>query len=210
MCCFFNNNCLRPRVLINTVQGARGPIGPQGPQGAQGNQGPIGPQGPQGEQGVQGPIGPQGEQGIQGIQGPIGPQGEAGTSATSIGVYTGLATDTTVNAGAIIPVVLSVETPDSDFTVSNNAITFAEAGYYLVTYSANGSVSSGTFSVSLYENDVEIAGETLLLSTSANETSQGSKTIIYNPTAGDSISLYNTSANTATINGAAITVVKLA
>ena len=92
--------------------------------------------------------------------------------------------------------------------VTDNAVNLPEAGSYLVSYFANGSVPTGDLSVSLYLDGVPIAGEVI----SAGDSSSGdvslSKTILLTTTGGGALSIYNTSAETATLTGASITVLK--
>ena len=239
MCSLFNNcncncnrNCNNNPIVIrgprgeSGATGPRGPIGPQGatgPQGAQGIPGPIGPigpqgpigvtgaTGPQGPQGVPGPIGPTGPQGpigatgATGPQGPVGPQGPAGTIDV---LYAGTNTTQTVTAGAIIPISSIATTPASTLSVSSNAVNLPEAGSYLVSYFANGDGST-LFELSLYQDGVLIPGETITVANTGTSDS-ASKTILVNTTGAGTLSIYNTSANTVTLDSATITVVKVA
>ena len=233
--CFFNcgncnqncgcNNQFR-RVIIPpvAVQGARGPQGPQGPVGPIGPQGPtgatgatgaigpigpVGPAGATGATGPQGPVGPTGATGATGPQGPAGatgatgPQGPAGTSQA---IYAD-STIATVASGAIIPIVLSESSPASTMTVDGNEITLTEAGSYLVSYYTEGSVATGDYETSLYLNGVAIPDESI---TFVGSSGAGSKTILLNTAAGDTLSIYNTSDTDATVNNASITVLKVA
>ena len=224
--CNRNNNC-------NCCRGPRGPIGPTGATGARGPQGPQGATGPAGPQGPIGPVGPTGATGAVGPQGPIGPvgpvgatgatgatgpqgpvgatgatgpQGPIGPAGTSQAIYAGT-TIATVGAGAIVPIALIAQSPASTMTVSDNEVNITETGSYLVSYFAGGSVTTGDFIVSLYLNDVAIANENIVQSDSVGA---GSKTVLLNLSAGDSISLYNTSATEATLSSASITVLKVA
>ena len=95
-------------------------------------------------------------------------------------------------------------------SVANNAITVTDEGEYLVSYFANGSVPSDNFTVALYLNGSAVSNETLTITSTANETASGSKTILLTVPAGGTLSLYNTSAQTATLTGASITVLKTA
>ncbi len=194
-----NNNpiIIRGPVGPTGATGARGPIGPQGATGA------TGPQGPAGPVGATGPIGPVGPQGATGATGPQGPAGPAGTSDA---IYANLS-GTTATSGSIIPLALDTATPTTTMSVSGNAVNITEAGTYLVSFFANGSVPTGDFSTSLYQNGSAIAGESIIIDDS---TGAGSKTILVNAGAGDTLSIYNTSAQTATFSGASLTVVKLA
>ena len=174
--------------------------GPQGPTGATGARGPIGPQGATGATGPQGPAGPTG---ATGATGPIGPQGPAGTGDA---IYANLA-GTTAVSGAIIPLSFDTATPTTTMSVTDNAVNITETGTYLVSFFANGSVPIGDFSTSLYQNGVAVTGESIIISDSSGA---GSKTVLVNAVAGDTLSIYNTSAQTATLSGASLVVLKLA
>ena len=232
--CNCNNNC-RQRVIIGPQGpvGPRGPVGPTGPTGAtgatgatgpqgpigltgatgatgatgpQGPIGPIGPIGPQGPQGEQGPIGLTGATGAtgatgpQGPAGPIGPQGEPG-SADALYASSGAST---VAAGATIPLTLNTATPESTITVGANAVTLTEAGYYLVTYYLTG--ESNVLSYSLNLNGASIS--TVVNESNGENTT--SKTVLINATAGSSLTLVNTSAESIVVTDAGITVLKVA
>ncbi|MBR1983570.1 MAG: hypothetical protein IKA12_02655, partial [Clostridia bacterium] len=98
-------------------------------------------------------------------------------------------------------------TADTSMTVTDNSVTLTEDGVYLVSYYANGSVATGEFITSLYENGTAITDESIISTDSAGAQS---KTILFNGTAGDTLAIYNTSAETATYTGASLTVLKLA
>lgn len=180
MCCIFGSNSCCNRCSGRTV--IRGPIGPTGATGARG---PIGPQGP---------VGPTGA---------VGPQGPAGTSDA---IYANSGTSV-VAPSAIIPLALSASSPASSMSVSGNAVNITEAGSYLVTYFSSGSVPTGEMSTSLYLNDAIITNESIIQADSAGA---GGKTILLNLSAGDTLSIYNTSTETASLTGASITVLKIA
>ena len=116
----------------------------------------------------------------------------------------------TVATNTIIPLTQTAATTDTTMSVANNAITVTDEGEYLVSYFANGSVPSDNFTVALYLNGSAVSNETLTITSTANETASGSKTILLNVPAGGTLSLYNTSAQTATLTGASITVLKTA
>jgi len=186
-------------------QGPAGPIGPQGPTGATGATGAIGPQGPQGPvgpTGATGATGPIGPVGPTGATGPVGPQGPAGLG-DALYACSGAQT---VDADAIIPIALISSTPDTSISVLDNAVTLSEDGVYLVSYFSSGDVPAGDFVTSLYLNGSALTDETIVQSNGAGA---GSKTIVIDATAGDELSLYNTSARPSTLTGASITVVKL-
>ncbi len=209
MCCFFNNqnNC-RNNCQCNRIA-LRGPIGPTGATGARGPigpQGPVGPAGPQGPVGATGAVGPQGPVGATGATGPIGPQGLPGIN-DGITLETGAST---VATNTIIPLVQTVITTDGTLTTTGNSITLP-AGVYFVSYSADGYSADGTLSTSLYLNDAPIANQTLVDGdTSATNPAQQSKTVLINTVDGGTLSLYNTSADTATLSNASLTALRMA
>ena len=213
MCCsFFNGNCRNNCDRFTVVRGPMGPTGPQGARGPIGPQGPQGPVGPTGATGAVGPIGPQGPVGATGATGatgavgPIGPVGPQGPAGTNDGLYASVGA-AVVQPGTIIPLTLDTATADTSMSVTDNDVTFSEAGTYLISYFSNGSVATGDFSTSLYLNDSPISGESIVQSNSAGA---GSKTILLSVSAGDTLSLYNTSATEATLSSASITALKLA
>ena len=183
--------------------GAVGPQGPAGPVGATGPQGPVGATGATGPQGPVGPVGATGPQGPVGATGATGPQGPAGTNDA---LYASSGT-ATVATGAIIPITLTTATADTSMTVSDNEVNVTEAGTYLVSYFTSGEVATNELITSLYLNGVAIANETL---NQESTVGAGSKTILLTLSAGDTLSIYNTSVSAATLSGASLTVLKLA
>ena len=212
MCCLFGGNCNHnscncQRCNQNPVV-IRGPIGPTGATGARGPIGPQGATGPAGPTGATGAVGPQGPIGPTGPQGPVGPQGPIGPAGTSDAIYAGTNTTQTVDAGAIIPISEIASTPISDFSVVGNAVNIPDAGTYLVSYFANGDGAT-EFELSLYQNGVQIPGETITIANTGTSDS-ASKTILVNTTGASTLSIYNTSANAVTLDSATITVAQLA
>ena len=209
-----NNNpvIIRGPVGPTGATGARGPIGPQGATGATG---PQGPQGPIGERGATGPVGPagpigatgpQGPTGATGPQGPTGATGPQGPAGTNDAIYANSGTIAVVD-GSIIPIALTTATADTTMSVTDNAVNITETGVYLVSYFADGEVANDDFNVSLNVNDAPVANETL---TFPAVSGLGSKTILLSLNAGDTVSLRNTSGETATLTDASITLLKLA
>ena len=223
MCCLFgcNNNCNCSNQNVRFIRGPQGPQGPtgaRGPIGPQGATGPIGPQGPTGATGATGPIGPQGPTGATGATGPIGPQGPTGAtgpqgpqgvSGTNDIIYAGSNTTQTVASGAIVPITEIASTPTTTLSVVGNEVILPEAGNYLVSYFVNGSVPTGNLSYSLYLNGAPITGEAILMS-SAGDIEAGGKTILITTTDAGTLSVYNTSDETASLTSATITVLKTA
>lgn len=158
-----------------------------------------GPMGPAGPQGARGPIGP------QGATGPIGLQGPSGTNNILYAQYLG----GTVATNSIIPLTFSNATVGSTISVVGNSINLP-AGTYLITYSVDGSVPTGDLSTSLYLNGAPIPNEVITQTNTANANSAASKTALITVPAQSTLSLYNTSADTATLTNASITAVKTA
>ncbi len=201
-CCNNNPIIIRGPQGATGATGARGPIGPQGatgPAGPVGATGPIGPVGPRGRTGATGPIGPQGPTGATGPQGPVGPAGTNDAIYASISASTVLSDD-------IIPLALTLATSDTTMSVSDNAVNITQTGVYLISYFADGDVATDNFSVGLFINDFPVANETL---TFTQPSGLASKTILFFLNAGDTVSLYNTSDETATINTASLTLLRL-
>ena len=224
---FFNccnngcNNCnCRQRVIVGPQgpQGPRGPVGPTGPTGAtgatgatgpQGPQGPIGltgatgPQGPIGLTGATGPQGPQGPIGLTGATGPQGPQGEQGPAGTSDALFANSGAST-LEGGETAPLNLNTATPDTTMSVSANAVTVTESGYYLVSYYLSGSSTNTNYSLNL--NDTVVS--TLL--NVDEDINTLSKTLILNIPAGSSLTLSNSGTSTINVVNTGLTVLKIA
>jgi hypothetical protein len=91
-------------------------------------------------------------------------------------------------------------------SVSASGVNITEEGPYLVSYYVSGSTTANELVTSLYLNGSAITDETLEQSANAGA---ASKTIILLLTAGDSLTLVNTSDNDITLSAASITVLKL-
>ena len=215
-----NNECCCRRIYLRGPMGQTGPSGPRGPIGPQGPAGPtgatgatgaVGPQGPIGLTGPQGPAGPTGATGATGAvgpQGPIGPTGPQGPAGTADAIYA-TSTISTVASDSIIPLTINTLSPASTMSVVDNAVNITQDGTYLVSYFANGSTATDNFGISLYRNGVEIAGESVLENIAAGDITSISKTALITASAGDLISVYNTSGSDATIDNGALTVVRI-
>ena len=212
-------------------QGVPGPVGPQGPAGATGPQGPqgltgatgaVGPQGPQGETGATGAVGPQGPAGAIGPQGPqgetgatgaVGPQGPAGATGPQgpAGVsYTVHAENTateSVATNTIIPISQTAQSTGGTFTVSNNAVN-VPIGEYLVTFGGAASTTGATQkTITLYVNGA--ASNNVVYDGSDTGITSAAKTVYLNFSSPGTLSIYNTTADTASFNNAFITVTQL-
>ena len=190
--------------------GATGAIGPQGPAGATGPQGPQGETGatgaigPQGPAGATGPQGPQGETGPQGPQGETGPQGPAGVSYT---VHAENTATESVATNAIIPISQTAQSTGGTFTVSNNAVN-VPIGEYLVTFGGAASTTGATQkTITLYVNGA--TSNNVVYDGSDTGITSAAKTVYLNFSSPGTLSIYNTTADTASFNNAFITVTQL-
>ena len=213
------------------LTGATGAVGPQGPAGATGPQGPqgetgatgavgpqgpagaIGPQGPQGETGATGAVGPQGPAGAIGPQGPqgetgatgaVGPQGPAGVSYT---VHAENTATESVATNTIIPISQTAQSTGGTFTVSNNAVN-VPIGEYLVTFGGAASTTGATQkTITLYVNGA--ASNNVVYDGSDTGITSAAKTVYLSFSSPGTLSIYNTTADTASFNNAFITVTQL-
>lgn len=211
--------------------GATGPQGPQGPQGLTGATGAVGPQGPAGATGPQGPqgetgatgavgpqgpagaIGPQGPQGETGATGAVGPQGPAGATGPQgpAGVsYTVHAENTateSVATNTIIPISQTAQSTGGTFTVTNNAVN-VPIGEYLVTFGGAASTTGATQkTITLYVNGA--TSNNVVYDGSDTGITSAAKTVYLNFSSPGTLSIYNTTADTASFNNAFITVTQL-
>ncbi len=133
--------------------GSTGAIGPTGPTGATGTAGSQGPTGPTGSTGATGPTGPTGATGAAstvtgptgatgstGATGPTGPTGATGAGGT-LGYWGSFwSTQDQTAAAANTEYLITYNNTDPDSSgvsiVSNSRVTFAYAGVYSITYSA--------------------------------------------------------------------------
>ena len=188
-------------------QGVPGPVGPQGPAGATGPQGPQGLTGATGAVGPQGPagaIGPQGPQGETGATGAVGPQGPAGVSYT---VHAENTATESVATNTIIPISQTAQSTGGTFTVSNNAVN-VPIGEYLVTFGGAASTTGATQkTITLYVNGA--ASNNVVYDGSDTGITSAAKTVYLNFSSPGTLSIYNTTADTASFNNAFITVTQL-
>ena len=200
-------------------QGVPGPVGPQGPAGATGPQGPqgetgatgaVGPQGPAGAIGPQGPQGETGATGAVGPQGPagaIGPQGPQGPAGVSYTVHAENTATESVATNTIIPISQTAQSTGGTFTVSNNAVN-VPIGEYLVTFGGAASTTGATQkTITLYVNGA--ASNNVVYDGSDTGITSAAKTVYLNFSSPGTLSIYNTTADTASFNNAFITVTQL-
>lgn len=221
MGCLCRNNIYpcNPPARLCSVLGPRGPVGPQGipgPRGFNGLRGPQGvpgPVGPQGPAGATGPQGPQGETGATGATGAVGPQGPAGATGPQgpAGVsYTVHAENTateSVATNTIIPISQTAQSTGGTFTVSNNAVN-VPIGEYLVTFGGAASTTGATQkTITLYVNGA--TSNNVVYDGSDTGITSAAKTVYLSFSSPGTLSIYNTTADTASFNNAFITVTQL-
>lgn len=218
MGCLCRNNIYpcNPPARLCSVLGPRGPVGPQGipgPRGFNGLRGPQGVPGPVGPQGPAGATGPQGPQGLTGATGAVGPQGPAGATGPQgpAGVsYTVHAENTateSVATNTIIPIAQVAQSTGGAFTVSNNAVN-VPIGEYLVTFGGAASTTGATQkTITLYVNGA--TSNNVVYDGSDTGITSAAKTVYLNFSSPGTLSIYNTTADTASFNNAFITVTQL-
>ena len=222
MGCLCRNNiypCNPPARLCSVIAGPRGPVGPQGIpgprgfnglRGPQGVPGPVGPQGPAGATGPQGPQGETGATGAVGPQGPagaIGPQGPQGPAGVSYTVHAENTATESVATNTIIPISQTAQSTGGTFTVSNNAVN-VPIGEYLVTFGGAASTTGATQkTITLYVNGA--ASNNVVYDGSDTGITSAAKTVYLNFSSPGTLSIYNTTADTASFNNAFITVTQL-
>ena len=194
MGCLCRNNIYpcNPPARLCSVSGPRGPVGPQGIPGPRGFNGLRGPQG------VPGPVGPQGPAGA------TGPQGPAGVSYT---VHAENTATESVATNTIIPISQTAQSTGGTFTVSNNAVN-VPIGEYLVTFGGAASTTGATQkTITLYVNGT--ASNNVVYDGSDTGITSAAKTVYLNFSSPGTLSIYNTTADTASFNNAFITVTQL-
>lgn len=188
-------------------QGPAGAIGPQGPQGETGATGAVGPQGPAGATGPQGPQGETGATGAVGPQGPAGATGPQGPAGVSYTVHAENTATESVATNTIIPISQTAQSTDGTFTVSNNAVN-VPIGEYLVTFGGAASTTGATQkTITLYVNGA--ASNNVVYDGSDTGITSAAKTVYLNFSSPGTLSIYNTTADTASFNNAFITVTQL-
>ena len=188
-------------------QGPAGAIGPQGPQGETGATGAVGPQGPAGAIGPQGPQGETGATGAVGPQGPAGATGPQGPAGVSYTVHAENAATESVATNTIIPIAQVTQSTGGTFTVSNNAVN-VPIGEYLVTFGGAASTTGATQkTITLYVNGA--ASNNVVYDGSDTGITSAAKTVYLSFSSPGTLSIYNTTADTASFNNAFITVTQL-
>ena len=188
-------------------QGPAGAIGPQGPQGETGATGAVGPQGPAGAIGPQGPQGETGATGAVGPQGPTGATGPQGPAGVSYTVHAENTATESVATNTIIPISQTAQSTGGTFTVSNNAVN-VPIGEYLVTFGGAASTTGATQkTITLYVNGA--TSNNVVYDGSDTGITSAAKTVYLSFSSPGTLSIYNTTADTASFNNAFITVTQL-
>ena len=188
-------------------QGPAGAIGPQGPQGETGATGAVGPQGPAGAIGPQGPQGETGATGAVGPQGPAGATGPQGPAGVSYTVHAENTATESVATNTIIPISQTAQSTGGTFTVSNNAVN-VPIGEYLVTFGGAASTTGATQkTITLYVNGA--TSNNVVYDGSDTGITSAAKTVYLSFSSPGTLSIYNTTADTASFNNAFITVTQL-
>ena len=181
----------------NVILNFQIPRGNTGSAGVAGPQGETGPVGPQGIAGPAGPIGP---------TGPTGPTGPAGTSSLeTYGRKYNTSTDTlTLEANILQNIPLGEVGPSNKITTgTQNALTIAENGIYLVNYEFSASSSAaGTITVEVKQNNTPIGSSAVVKTVTANTVTDFIGSTINSFNAGDEIGLEIKSSVAATITPA--------
>ena len=187
--------------------GPAGAIGPQGPQGETGATGAVGPQGPAGATGPQGPQGETGATGAVGPQGPAGATGPQGPAGVSYTVHAENTATESVATNTIIPISQTAQSTGGTFTVSNNAVN-VPIGEYLVTFGGAASTTGATQkTITLYVNGA--TSNNVVCDGSDTGITSAAKTVYLSFSSPGTLSIYNTTADTASFNNAFITVTQL-
>lgn len=188
-------------------QGPAGATGPQGPQGETGATGAVGPQGPAGAIGPQGPQGETGATGAVGPQGPAGATGPQGPAGVSYTVHAENTATESVATNTIIPISQTAQSTGGTFTVSNNAVN-VPIGEYLVSFGGAASTTGATQkTITLYVNGA--ASNNVVYDGSDTGITSAAKTVYLSFSSPGTLSIYNTTADTASFNNAFITVTQL-
>ena len=204
-------------------QGIQGITGPTGPQGLIGPTGATGSTGPQGIQGVTGPTGPQGligptgatgatgPQGIQGITGPTGPTGPSTQSTidSALTAYDG--TQTIASNGTLSLGVLINSTGTSISFTAPNTITINTPGTYLINVSSiiDNAGTAGDLGITMQINGTTVPTASEYI---ANQATAFSSELQhnYNASAGDTITLINTSSASNDYHDTTVSIIRLA
>lgn len=136
--------------------------------------------------------------------GATGPQGPAGVSYT---VHAENTATESVATNTIIPISQTAQSTGGTFTVSNNAVN-VPIGEYLVTFGGAASTTGATQkTITLYVNGA--TSNNVVYDGSDTGITSAAKTVYLNFSSPGTLSIYNTTADTASFNNAFITVTQL-
>ena len=211
------NDLYSTKIYTNCCNGSCGccgcgsNVGPAGPMGLQGPPGPQGPAGPQGPQGLTGPAGLQGPPGPTGATGATGATGPAGATATNENAMLYNAALQEVAAGGTLTFASSAINSAGDIALSGTTGLSLAAGQYLVTFSADASLTeAGTIGAALALNGVEQPYSIISVDSTDAADERISTTVILNLTTAQTLSVINNSGNVLAYENAVLTVVELA
>lgn len=216
-----DNETYSTKIYTNGCNGSCGccgcgsNVGPAGPMGLQGPAGPQGPQGIQGPAGPVGPVGPQGAQGATGATGATGaagPQGPQGATATNDNAMLYQAGAQTIAAASPLTLGTSVVNSTGAIAASGTTGVTLAPGQYLVSFACDASLTGdGTLGLALALDGSALPyAATAQAQTAASSADRIALTAILAPTATQTLTLLNNTANENTYTNSTLTVVRLA
>lgn len=213
-----DNETYSTKIYTNGCNGSCGccgcgsNVGPAGPMGLQGPAGPQGPQGIQGPAGPVGPAGPQGATGATGATGAAGPQGPQGATATNDNAMLYQAAAQTIAAASPLTLGTSVVNSTGAITASGTTGVTLAPGQYLVSFACDASLTGdGTLGLALALDGSALPyAATAQAQTAASSADRIALTAILAPTATQTLTLLNNTANENTYTNSTLTVVRLA
>ncbi len=146
---------------------------------------------------------------ITGPAGPQGPAGENGTATLSVSTNRNDTTQTVATASVVSITGTNVVTNDEDLLFVNNTVRINATGLYLITTTLEATGTAGSYNFAITVNDTDYTF-VVTIPTGAT-TGTASHTIYLNiATSPTTISVYNKSGSTVTLNKAELNVVRLA
>ena len=171
----------------------------------------TGPTGPQGIKGLTGATGPQGIQGLTGATGPTGAVGPTGPSATIDSILVGNDGTQSAASNTNIPMGTQINATGTSLSyTAPNQITVNEAGSYLINVSSiiNNTSAAGDLGISLAINGTVVPTASEYIATQAGSFSSELQHN-YNATAGDIITLTNTSTVSNDYHDTTVSIIRL-
>ncbi len=186
-CCGCNNDYYD--YPVRNITRIVNPTGPTGPTGATGPTGPTGPQGP---------VGATGPTGATGVTGATGPTGATGATGTNFNTYGSFYTTGPQTISSLASIALATTETSNNVTLSNNNITFTDAGVYYISYGVGTSTTATTDKILLVLNSNQLTETGKQMS----NTNGATGSIILNISAGDTLNLVTTATSTITVGSA--------